>query len=216
MTKTQKSQKTLLIVMLGMIVMSFGMQNSFATSDIDVQCDTVAQQGTPDCQLLQKINDLETELKAKDAELEATDAVLTDKVQTTCDSIPIVKTGFGLVTHSVVRAFNTTNNGINSINNHIVDPLNNFNTDIIHVDPPKVNLGNILPNGIHVGTFDALGFTFPDPTDINLHFTTLQFDIPELDAPSYRPFAGIPDIPTIDTTEIDSADNAVQNMDTCT
>ena len=87
-----------------------------------------------DCELLNKINNLETELKAKDAELMAKDMELMDKdalleanTDITCAALPVVKSAFGSITSTTATAFGTVNTGIGILNTSVIGPLNAFN-----------------------------------------------------------------------------------------
>ena len=172
--------------------------------------------------LLKKINDLEAELKAKDVELMAKDMELMDKddlleanIDITCAALPVIKSAFASVTSATTTAFGTVNTGIGLINTQVIGPLKTFNLNSISVDPPNLNLGNILPDDIHVGTFVAFGITFVNPTDIFLEFTDLNVNISAVSAPSSTPFAGMPTIPMVNTAPIDAADNAIQSLLVC-
>jgi len=238
MIKKTMTITSMVIAMLGLSLMVSGIPLSFAAeSTLDAKCDTESEKRlSADCELLQKLNDLEAELKAKDAELMAKDMELMDKdmelmdkdmelmdkddlleanIDITCDAIPVIKSAFASVTSATTTAFGTVNTGIGLINNSVIGPLKTFNLNSISVDPPNLNLGNILPDGIHVGTFTALGFTFVDPTDIFLTFTDLNVDIPPVSAPSSTPFAGMPTIPLVSTAPIDAADDAIQSLLVC-
>ncbi len=129
---------------------------------------------SPDCELLQRLNDLEAELKAKDMELmdkvdllDAKDMELMDKddelmtsvtnaqadADTSCATIPVVKIGFGLVTSSTVVALDAFNVGIVVFNLG----LGAFN-DTLFVSLSAFNVGIDLFNSVGLGAFNvALG-----------------------------------------------------------
>jgi len=225
MIKKTMTITSMVIAMLGLSLMVSGIPLSFAAeSTLDAKCDTESEKRlSADCELLQKINDLEAELKAKDAELMAKDMELMEKddlleanIDITCDAIPVIKSAFASITSATTTAFGTVNTGIGLINNSVIGPLKTFNLNSISVDPPNLNLGNILPDDIHVGTFVAFGITFVDPTDIFLTFTDLNVNIPPVSAPSSTPFAGMPTIPLVSTAPIDAADDAIQSLLECT
>jgi len=130
-------------------------------------------------------------------------------------SAPVLKSAFASVTSATTTAFGTVNTGIGLINNSVIGPLKTFNLNSISVDPPNLNLGNILPEDIAVGTVVHFGITFADPTDIKLTFTDLNVNIPPVSAPSSTPFAGMPTIPMVSTAPIDAADDAIQSLLVC-
>ena len=186
----------------------------------------------PECELLNLIKDLQAKdmqlmdkdmkLMDKDMELMDNDAELEANVDKTCATIPVVKAGFGLLTSSLLVAFGTVNSGIGLINTGVVGKLNAFNLNIISFDPPSFDTGISVPGSITVGTFklnlSSIGLgtvSFANPGDINLKFGPFVIDIPEISAPSFTPFSGIPTIPSVGTTGIAAADDAVQNLDEC-
>ena len=224
MIKKTMTITSIVIAMLGLSLMISGIPLSFAAeSTLDAKCEAESERRlSADCELLQKLNDLETELKAKDAELMAKDMELMAKddlleanIDITCAALPVVKSAFGLLTSATTTAFGTVNTGIGLINTQVIGPLKTFNLNSITVDPPNLNLGNILPNDIDVGTFVVAGVTFADPTDIKLTFTDLNVNIPPVSAPSSTPFAGMPTIPLVSTAPIDAADDAIQSLLVC-
>jgi len=211
MIKKTMTITSMVIAILGLSLMVSGIPLSFAAeSTLDAKCDTESEKRlSADCELLQKINDLEE----KNAELEA-------KIDKTCAALPVIKSAFGSVTSEIITAFGTVNTGIGLINTSVIGPLKTFNLNSISVDPPNLDLGNILPNGLHIGTFEVdfglIGkFTFIDPNDLSLTFTTLNVNIPQVSAPSSTPFAGMPTIPMVSTAPIDAADDAIQSLPEC-
>lgn len=225
MIKKTMTITSMVIAMLGLSLMVSGIPLSFAAeSTLDAKCDTESEKRlSADCELLQKLNDLEAELKAKDAELMAKDMELMEKddlleanIDITCAALPVIKSAFGLLTSATTTAFGTANTGIGLINTQVIGPLKTFNLNSISVDPPNLNLGNILPEDIAVGTVVHFGITFADPTDIKLTFTDLNVNIPLVSAPSSTPFAGMPTIPMVSTALIDAADDAIQSLLVCT
>lgn len=224
MIKKTMTITSIVIAMLGLSLMVSGMPLSFAVeSTLDAKCDTESEKRlSADCELLQKLNDLEAELKAKDAELMAKDMELMEKddlleanIDITCAALPVIKSAFASVTSATTTAFGTVNTGIGLINNSVIGPLKTFNLNSISVDPPNLNLGNILPNDIAVGTVEHFGIEFADPLDIKLTFTDLNVNIPAVSAPSSTPFAGMPTIPLVSTAPIDAADDAIQSLLVC-
>ncbi len=158
-----------------------------------------------------------------------------------CATIPVVKTGFGLVTGSTVIALDAFNVGIGVFN----VGLSVFNTALMKA-LVAFNVGIAVTNGLS-GNFNSVVDTFNSALDttISLLNTVIfyflaavnVFDvfnvIPE---PGFGTFSVIPDIPdipdvpaiplagmssvpalaTIDTTLIDAADDAVQSLALCT
>jgi len=206
MIKKTKTITSMVIAMLGLSLMVGGIPLSFAAeSTLDAKCQAESERRlSADCELLQKIIDLEE----KNAELEA-------KIDKTCAALPVVKSAFASLTSAIATAFGTVNTGIELINTSVIGPLKTFNLNSISVDPPNLPLGKILPNDIAVGTVKHFDIEFADPTNIKLTFTDLNVDIPPVSAPSSTPFAGMPTIPSVSTALIDAADDAVQSLPEC-
>ncbi len=206
MIKKTMTITSIVIAMLGLSLMISGIPLSFAIeSTLEAKCDTESERRlSADCELLQRIIDLEE----KNAELET-------KIDKTCAALPVVKSAFGSLISEISTAFGTVNTGIGILNTSVIGPLNAFNLNSISIDPENLNLGNILPDDIHVGTFVVGGVTFVNPTDIFLEFTDLNIDLPAKSAPSFQPFKGIPTIPLVSTAPIDAADDAIQSLLEC-
>ncbi len=160
---------------------------------------------------------------------------------TSCATIPVVKTGFGLVTGSTVIALDAFNVGIGVFN----VGLGVFNTALMKA-LVAFNVGIAVTNGLS-GNFNSIVDTFNDALDTTIRllntvlgvflgvlnlldpfdlipdpsFTTFGLlpNIPDIPDVPAIPLAGMQDIPplaTIDTTLIDAADDAVQSLALCT
>ncbi len=164
---------------------------------------------------------------------------------TSCATIPVVKTGFGLLTGSTVIALEAFNVAIGLFNNEVLF-FNNAVVDVFDVfdeGVDVVNVGydafNFALNGFNIaldGTFDIVDdlgdalvfglnkFQVLDVFDVIPDIPNIP-DIPSIpDIPPIPPAtkmdAGeleplVPDLALIDTTLIEAADDAVQSLELC-
>ena len=164
---------------------------------------------------------------------------------TACDTIPVVKTGFGLLTGSTVIALDAFNVGIGVFNvglgvfnDALLDVLDVFDDSVLVANTGK-GVFNFALNEFNIaldGTFnivDDLGdalvfglnkFQVLDVFDVIPDIPNIP-DIPSIpDIPPIPPAtkmdAGeleplVPDLALIDTTLIEAADDAVQSLELC-
>jgi len=206
----------------------------------------------PQGQPFQDLQDEIDELKAAVAALETANgnfvsdlAAVQADADTSCATIPVVKTGFGLLTGSTVIALEAFNVAIGLFNNEVLF-FNNAVVDVFDVfdeGVDVVNVGydafNFALNGFNIaldGTFDIVDdlgdalvfglnkFQVLDVFDVIPDIPNIP-DIPSIpDIPPIPPAtkmdAGeleplVPDLALIDTTLIEAADDAVQSLELC-
>ena len=160
---------------------------------------------------------------------------------TSCATIPVVKTGFGLVTGSTVVALDAFNVGIgvfnvglSVFNTALMKALVAFNVGIAVTNDLSDNFNSIvdtfndalditinLLNTVigyflaAIDIFDVFG-VIPDPSFATLSVIPNIPDIPDVPAIPLADMQDIPALATIDTTLIDAADDAVQSLALCT
>lgn len=221
------TKNKILIPTLFLILFAGTMQLSYAvpenkTPTLEQKCSDEGQANkplSPDCELLQIINNLEEELKEKDMELMDKDAELMAKdmelmnkdtelmnqdglinsdMVKLCENVDVTESAFMIVGTATVNLLNGINNIVlTPVEDNIVSPVRNFD--------PSFTVNNVIP---HVGfnTKEILGIDVI--VGLNISFNDLNVNLP-------KPFSGLPSVPTIPSNTINTVDETLNDLEDC-
>ena len=221
------TKNKVLIPALFLILFAGSMQLSYAvpedkTPTLEQKCSDEGQANkplSPDCELLQIINNLEEELKEKDmelmdkdAELMAKDMELMDKdtelmnqgglvnddMVRLCENVDVTESAFMIVGTATVDLLNGINNIVLiPVENNIVSPVRDFD--------PSFTVNNVIPD-VDFITTEILGIDVIIGLEIS--FDDLNVNLPQ-------PFAAIPNVPTIPGNTINTVDETLNDLEDC-
>ncbi|MGD2107550.1 MAG: hypothetical protein PVH93_08085 [Nitrosopumilaceae archaeon] len=215
------TKNTLLAILIGFSMILGTMPSSFAAPPtLEAECE--GQQNdiqSPDCQLWQRLLELEEELKAKDAELMNKTAELMEKdaelmakdnelmanVTTVnndmvilCENIDVTESAFMIVGGATVDLLDGMNNIVLiPVENNIVSPVREFD--------PSFTVPNVIPD-IDLVTTEILGIEVV--VGVIISADDLVVDLQE-------PFSGLPEVPTIPSNTIQTVDATLNDLEDC-
>ena len=215
------TNKTMLAILLGISLIFGTIPYSFAVPPtLEAECEGQKNDiQSPDCQLWQRLIELEIELKekdaelmnktaelmAKDAELMAKDNELMANVTTVnsdmvilCENIDVTESAFMIVGGATVDLLNGVNNVVLiPVEDNIVSPVREFD--------PSFTVPNVIPD-IDLITAEILGIEVV--VGVIISTDDLVVNLPE-------PFSGLPEVPTIPSNTIQTVDATLNDLEDC-
>ena len=215
------TKNTILALLMGFSMILGTAPYSFAAPPtLEAECEGQKNDiQSPDCQLWQRLIELEEELKAKDAELMnktaelmakdvelmAKDNELMANVTTVnsdmvilCENIDVTESAFMIVGGATVDLLNGVNNVVLiPVEDDIVSPVRDFD--------PSFTVPNVIPD-IDFATVEILGI------DV---IVAIIIDFNDLDVNLPQPFSGIPEVPTIPSNTIQTVDATLNDLEDC-